>query len=388
MTDLDVHGIISYLRAFYHGLEVKLLPSPLIFTAWDDAPTPKPKSKPKAETGKERDVQAVALSTGAEAIRIRVRCTPPPNSESPERVYPYSHQVDLNDMIDVALSVLPTDAYALLLLTKHDMYESDDDDFCCGRAWGASLVAIVSGARYQPCLDNVHGIDEEHIWPASHCKDFVDKMSLVDSQEQMVQGQAATRKRKLAQAHSNQTQANCSPLEKAVEAHRTTVLVPDQSTVEVQGTFLYRLCRTVSHELGHCFGLDHCMYKACMMQGTASVAEDMRQPPYLCPVCEAKIAYAIVQRDISGADSNSKASLSRRDGLGECMVPSGDDDRKTALGKWKEGRHAALKAFCEQYTGAFTPLHAWSTAFLDAEQHVAHHVFTAESISHRPKRSR
>lgn len=32
---------------------------------------------------------------------------------------------------------------------------------------------------------------------------------------------------------------------------------------------------------------------ACAMQGTASMAEDLRQPPYLCPVCAKKVARAV-----------------------------------------------------------------------------------------------
>ena len=38
------------------------------------------------------------------------------------------------------------------------------------------------------------------------------------------------------------------------------------------------------------------MYYACIMQGTASVPEDLRQPPYLCPVDEAKVGAIIKQR--------------------------------------------------------------------------------------------
>ncbi len=56
--------------------------------------------------------------------------------------------------------------------------------------------------------------------------------------------------------------------------------------------FIIRLALTSAHELGHCFGLEHCTYYACCMQGSASLAEDARQPPYMCPVCEAKIMLA------------------------------------------------------------------------------------------------
>ena len=44
---------------------------------------------------------------------------------------------------------------------------------------------------------------------------------------------------------------------------------------------------TASHGLCHC-GMDHCVYYALGKQSTASLAEDVRQPPYLCPVALAK----------------------------------------------------------------------------------------------------
>jgi hypothetical protein len=52
------------------------------------------------------------------------------------------------------------------------------------------------------------------------------------------------------------------------------------------------VCRTASHELGHCFGIDHCVYCACAMQGSASLAEDARQPIYFCPLDLAKLLHA------------------------------------------------------------------------------------------------
>jgi archaemetzincin len=62
------------------------------------------------------------------------------------------------------------------------------------------------------------------------------------------------------------------------------------------GLWFSRVARTVAHEVGHCFCLGHCSYYACSMQGTAGMAEDLRQPPYLCLVCLAKLTRAV--RDV------------------------------------------------------------------------------------------
>lgn len=61
-------------------------------------------------------------------VAIRIRCR-----RAREPVL--SCQLNLNDLLDAAISILPKDAYALLMLVHQDLYEDDDDDFCCGRAY-------------------------------------------------------------------------------------------------------------------------------------------------------------------------------------------------------------------------------------------------------------
>lgn len=91
--------------------------------------------------------------------------------------------------------------------------------------------------------------------------------------------------------------AALSPLHAAVIAHDALPsLEKSPSSVALSELWLGRACRTASHELGHCLGIDHCVYYACCMQGTAGLAEDARQPPFLCPVDLAKMLHA------SGAD--------------------------------------------------------------------------------------
>jgi len=263
---VDVNVIAAYLRTFYHGLEVKVLPQRLYFTSWEDE-----SSARRGCSTQNQKCQQVGLSTGGEIVRIRVRSTPPADTVSPPQLFAYPYQLNLNDLTDVAMDILPSDAYALLLMTAHDIYESDDDDFCCGRAWGASRVAIVSSARYHTIMDDLHDVDGEHVWPASHCKAFVDEIS---AQGQAgISGKSGRKAMKGSKAANEPTLSLAStPLQKALNAHLhafSTGITPDANAAS---TLLFRLCRTTSHELGHCFGLDHCMYKACVMQGSGSAA--------------------------------------------------------------------------------------------------------------------
>jgi archaemetzincin len=103
----------------------------------------------------------------------------------------------------------------------------------------------------------------------------------------------------------------------------------------MQGLWFSRVARTVSHELGHCMCLGHCVYYACLMQSTAGIAEDVRQPPYLCPVCMSKISYKANVELLRGSEENTQAYL--------------------------EERYSALMSFCERWNkvGMFAGYQAW-----------------------------
>jgi archaemetzincin len=118
--------VVDYLKAFYHGLPVKVLETPrLQFIAWDQPPG---KRKPDKKGPGSLDVE-IGLADGATACHIRHR-------QVPNGIYPV--QLNLNDILDVAIDLVPGDAYALLMLVDHDLYEDKEDDFCCGRAYGGS----------------------------------------------------------------------------------------------------------------------------------------------------------------------------------------------------------------------------------------------------------
>ncbi|KAL8856388.1 MAG: hypothetical protein Q9178_006958 [Gyalolechia marmorata] len=265
-----IEDIISYLSAFYHPLPVKSCPIPLTFTHWEDTPDTRKARPGSRRQGKHKAMPSVAIRTDASKTKIRAR------SRSPDDLFPF--QLDLNDLIDVAIDILPSNAYALLLLVSHDLYEDDEDIFACGRAYGGSRAAVISTARYNPALDDKQSVDRIHAWPASHCIDYISKTPCENESKD------PNCKTLLPKSH---------PLHLALSCHLDQI--PSLSLV-----WLIRAALTSAHELGHCFGLDHCVYYACCMQGSASLAEDIRQPPYLCPVCEEKVLLA------TGADKQGR----------------------------------------------------------------------------------
>lgn len=298
----SAQNVLDYLTAFYHPLPVKLLNTQLAFCNWETPPrrsskTPAPKY--------------VGLKTNSEVIGIRTR-------PCKDKMFP--RQLNLDDLLDAAMSILPQNAYALLMLTEQDLYEDDDDLFCCGRAYGGSRVSAVSMARYNPSLDTRMGVDSEHSWPASHCGEYVQSCCALGSRESL----PLKKKAKICSSDSP------FPLSTSATNHQSTLS---------SSLYLSRICRTASHELGHCFGFEHCVYYACLMQGSASLAEDARQPPYLCPVDLAKLKHAV-----SFKKEKKKKGKVEQDGA-----------------EWVEERYRVLERFCsrmregdgERGTGSF-----------------------------------
>ncbi len=52
---------------------------------------------------------------------------------------------------------------------------------------------------------------------------------------------------------------------------------------------LKRSCKLVAHEIGHVFGLAHCIYYQCAMNGSNSLDESDGRPLNLCPICLRKL---------------------------------------------------------------------------------------------------
>ena len=56
---------------------------------------------------------------------------------------------------------------------------------------------------------------------------------------------------------------------------------------------LYSSCSTLTHEICHTFGIEHCIYYTCLMNGCNNLEEAKKQPLYECPICLRKLQYSI-----------------------------------------------------------------------------------------------
>ncbi|KAK3947704.1 hypothetical protein QBC32DRAFT_401403 [Pseudoneurospora amorphoporcata] len=271
--------VSAYLEAFYYPLPVKTLPHEI----------------------------------GDGVTRVRTR-------PCPDAVF--GGQLNLNDLLDGALHVLPDDAYAILLLVDHDLYEDDEDDFCCGRAYGGSRICIVSSSRYHPALDTLDyyvagGIDLAHMWPASHCQAFVEDVCSLHDPRPQSKKRKRTKKKPESKAPADDVPPGLDVPSTPMGAALRAVQPLSDSAKDLHGLWFSRVARTVSHEIGHCFCLGHYSYYACVMQGTTSVAEDVRQPPYLCPVCLAKVTHALMAVSPDTGDTEQAYAVQRYQALME-----------------------------------------------------------------------
>ncbi|KAJ2894792.1 hypothetical protein MKZ38_007221 [Zalerion maritima] len=311
--------VVKYLGAFYHGLEVKApAPSRLRFVPWD-------------ASGSD---DYVGFQTSKDNC-VRVRTRPSPDGRA-------TRQLNLSDLLDGLMDALPERAYSIALMVHHDLYEDEEDDFCCGRAYGASRICVVSSFRYHPDFDAGEGVDRAHMWPASHCAKYVDRVCGVKQTQSKSRVGGGGRRCSVADGESRQ-----GAMHKAVS--EVLPLPLPSSNDDLHHLWLSRFVRTASHELGHCMAIDHCVYYACVMQSTAGLVEDGRQPPYMCPVCLAKMTSSL-------HSFNRKAN-------GERDVKSADTPEKYVV-----DRYRALLAVMEekkwQKTGLFVGFRGWLEARL------------------------
>jgi len=69
-----------------------------------------------------------------------------------------------------------------------------------------------------------------------------------------------------------------------------------EDTADRNRIMLRRSCKVLAHETGHMFGIEHCIYFRCVMNGSNHLTEDDGTPLYLCPVDLRKL-YASIKFD-------------------------------------------------------------------------------------------
>lgn len=58
-------------------------------------------------------------------------------------------------------------------------------------------------------------------------------------------------------------------------------------------TIIRRACKVMCHEICHMYGLSHCIYFECLMNGSNHLQEADKRPSFLCPVCLNKLNFSM-----------------------------------------------------------------------------------------------
>lgn len=81
--------------------------------------------------------------------------------------------------------------------------------------------------------------------------------------------------------------------------------------------FTRRCCMVLNHEVGHLFGIKHCIYAKCLMNGCNTLEESEDRPFALCPVDLAKVCDTLTQSKLMpaarGARRQRNAFLAERE---------------------------------------------------------------------------
>ena len=140
-------------------------------------------------------------------------------------------QLLAGDIFKHMKQILPHDAYCMLGVTMVDLYPEESWNFVFGRASLVERIGVFSFARYHPNF-------------------FEPRMRVsVESLEEL----------SLSEYH----------------------------------LMLWRAIKVLTHEIGHMFGMSHCVYFTCLMNGSNHAEESDRKLTFLCPVCLRKLQHAI-----------------------------------------------------------------------------------------------
>ncbi|HVP11904.1 MAG TPA: archaemetzincin [Phycisphaerae bacterium] len=74
----------------------------------------------------------------------------------------------------------------------------------------------------------------------------------------------------------------------------------DKLPKDWQTLMLRRSCKVLAHETAHMFGIEHCIYYRCLMNGSNHLGESDARPLHLCPVdlrkLQQSVGFDVVER--------------------------------------------------------------------------------------------
>ncbi|KAF0025256.1 hypothetical protein F2P81_022137 [Scophthalmus maximus] len=161
------------------------------------------------------------------------------------RVNSNSHNLQIltGDLLRFLCNRKPKDAFCIVGITMIDLYPKDSWNFVFGQASLSMGMGVFSFARYD---DNFYS------------RNYAGR------------------------------------LKKRLQPKQADYSVFDgYYTPPISSTLLLRSCKTMTHEIGHMFGIRHCQWLNCVMQGSNHLEESDRRTLDFCPICLRKLQVSV-----------------------------------------------------------------------------------------------
>jgi predicted Zn-dependent protease len=210
-------------------------------------------------------------STSSRPIRwVYVRQHVSPDNSRSERV-----QVNAESLLTCLSDLTDSSSdegrpFYVVGITFADLYSTPSDLFVSGLAAGRSHVAVLSLFRYHPHIQ----MSPQHWWKYGFSRN-PKTYSYFEDDECQVEFFCG------GVPMSSQDPPTASRKRK-----RRLELMLDLPSEPMTGLCrresLRRVCKLIAHEIMHVYGLDHCIYKKCLMNGTGHLVEDFSAPAHLC----------------------------------------------------------------------------------------------------------
>ncbi|KAI1896652.1 hypothetical protein AGOR_G00096970 [Albula goreensis] len=152
-------------------------------------------------------------------------------------------QIHAGDLLNFLKKKKPKDAFCIVGITMIDLYPKDSWNFVFGQASLTEGMGVFSFARY-----------DDDFYRRSY-------KGRLQKRDKLKQGDY-------------------------------TVFI-GYYTPPITSILLLRSCKTLTHEIGHIFGIKHCQWLQCVMQGSNHLEESDRRPLDLCPICLRKLQSAL-----------------------------------------------------------------------------------------------
>ncbi|XP_076856539.1 archaemetzincin-2 [Brachyhypopomus gauderio] len=155
----------------------------------------------------------------------------------------YNLQLHAGELLSFLKKKKPKDAFCIVGITMIDLYPRESWNFVFGQASLTEGVGVFSFARY-----------DDDFYKRSYAGRLKKAVRLEPGNYALFQG---------------------------------------YYTPPITSKLLLRSCKTLTHEIGHIFGVQHCQWLQCVMQGSNHLEESDRRPMDVCPICLRKLQSAI-----------------------------------------------------------------------------------------------